>query len=141
MTGTMRLPLGRAVAMPILISFLMMILSPSKELFIRGYFLMQCTIASMKRGVKVIFVPSLFSNPFFTFSLQWTRLVTSASVKLVTWGLVWTLRTIWSAISRRMRSISMISTLPVWVVMGEEGADPLSRAGAVVVVAGVMREG
>src|SRR5258708_9035054 len=40
-TGTMRLPLGSAVAMPILISFLMMILSPSRELLIRGYFLMQ----------------------------------------------------------------------------------------------------
>src|SRR5579859_4278271 len=127
----MRLPEGRAVAMPILISFLTMILSPSTELLMSGYFFMQRMTASMNRGVKVSFVFSLFSNSFFTFSRQWTRWVTSASEMLVTWALVCMLRTIWSAMSLRIRSISMISTLPLWMVMGgwEEMLSGVARMG------------
>src|SRR6476620_6101685 len=101
-------------------SFLTMILLPSNELLIKGNFRIQRTMASINNGVKVIFVPSLFSNSFFTLSLHITRLVTSASVNEVTWGLVCLLLTIWSAINRRMRSISMISTLPLYVVGAED---------------------
>src|SRR6185437_16230232 len=116
-TGTMRLPEGRAVAMPILISFLMMILSPSMELFISGYFLRQRMTASKNSGVKVSLVLVFFSKSFLTFSRQRTILVTSASEKLVTWALVCMLRTMWSAMRRRIRSISMISTLPLYTGM------------------------
>src|SRR5260221_6017017 len=134
-TGTMRLPDGSAVAMPILISFLMMILSPSRELLISGYFLIHRITASMNRGVKVSFVFSLFSNSFFTLSRQCTKCVTSASDMLVTWGLVCTLRTIWSAMRQRILSISMISTLPLYTVMGgwEAGVSATTRAGVEVV--------
>ncbi|MNL58298.1 hypothetical protein D3C87_1819250 [compost metagenome] len=93
-TGTIRLPLGNAVAIPMLISFLMMILSPSMLLLIIGNFLIQFTIASMKIGVKVIFSPYCFWNAFLFLSLHCTRLVTSHSVKLVTCGEVDLLRTI-----------------------------------------------
>lgn len=87
--------LGRAVAIPILISFFTMIRSPSREQLIKGNFLIHFTIASIKIGVNVDLSPLSFSqNPFFTFSRHCTRLVTSASVKLVTCGPVCLLRTI-----------------------------------------------
>jgi 2-oxoglutarate dehydrogenase E2 component (dihydrolipoamide succinyltransferase) len=44
-------------------------------------------MASMKRGVKVILVPSLFSKSFFTLLRHITRLVTSASVKDINIGM------------------------------------------------------
>ena len=83
-TGTIRLPFGKAVAMPILRSFFIMILSPSTELLSHGYFFIHFTMASMNKGVNVIFSPSLFSKSFLIFSLHKTRLVTSHSAKLVT---------------------------------------------------------
>src|ERR1700740_2444324 len=108
----MRFPEGSAVAMPMLMSFLMMILSSSRELLIMGERLMTLTRQSMKMGVQVNVPPSLFSNSFFTRSLHSTILVTSASAKLVTWGLVCLLSTMCLAMSLRMRSIGTISTFP-----------------------------
>ncbi len=92
-TGTIRFPLCKAVAMPILISFLITILSPSTMLLISGNFLMHFTMASMIKGVNVSLAPSRFSKSFFTFSRHKTMFVTSASEKLVTCGLVCLLRT------------------------------------------------
>src|SRR5690606_30788005 len=109
-TGTIRLPLGRAAAIPIFMSFLIIILLPSTLALIIGNLRMQFTIASMNIGVNVIFSLYFFWNSPFTLLRQFTILVTSASVKLVTWADVALLRTIWSAISLRIRSISTIST-------------------------------
>ncbi len=112
-TGTIRFPLGRAVAIPMFMSFFTISLSPSKLLFNQGYFLMHFTTASMKSGVSVIFSFSRFSNSFFIRLLQCTRFVTSDSEKLVTCGLVCLLFTMCCAMSLRIRSISTISTLPL----------------------------
>ena len=89
-----------------------MMVLPSRLQLIIGYLRMQFTIASKNIGVKVIFSPYFFSNGILAFSRHFTMLVTSHSVKLVTCGDVALLRTIWSAISLRMRSISISSTLP-----------------------------
>src|SRR5690606_11635050 len=117
----MRLPEGSAAAMPMWMSFFLMIWSPLTWILIMGISLMAWAIAMMKMGVKVIFSPSRFSNEAFTLLRQSTRLVTSASTKLVTCGLVCLLITMWSAISLRMRPIS-ISSSP--------GANFIAAAGA-----------
>ena len=111
-TGTIKLPVGNAAAIPILISFLRIILSPSSEQLIFGKSLIALIIASINIGVKVRFSPSFCLNLPFHFSLHCTILVTSASTYEVTCGDVCTDFTICSAISLRIRSISIISTLP-----------------------------
>ena len=78
-TGTIRLPLGNAVAIPILISFFTMILSPSTLALIIGNFLIQFTIASIKIGVNVIFSPYCFKNAFLFLSLQLMFISTSST--------------------------------------------------------------
>ncbi len=91
--------------------------SPSILLFSQGYFLIHFTTASTNSGVKVIFSPSRFSNSFLIFSRHCTILVTSASVKLVTCAEVCLLSTMCLAIILRIRSISTISTLPLYDVV------------------------
>ena len=61
MTGTMRLPLGNAVAIPRLIGLWYTMLLPSTLTLIFGKSLIAFTTASMKMGVKVSFSPSRFS--------------------------------------------------------------------------------
>ena len=75
-------------------------------------------MAMMKTGVKVSFSPSRCSKAFFTFSRHNHRLVTSASTKLVTCGLVRLLITMWSAVRRLMRSISINSSPVSGVILG-----------------------
>ena len=81
-TGTMRFPSGKAAAIPKLMFFFLIIVSPSNEIFIIGYFFSALAMASMKIGVNVSFSPSLFSKAFFILFLQFTTLVTSTSTKL-----------------------------------------------------------
>ena len=111
-TGTIKLPDGKAVAIPILMSFFTIICWAFTDTFIIGKSLMALATASIKIGVKVSFSFSRFSNVLFTRSLQRTTLVTSASTKEVTCGEVCLLITMCSAISLRMRSISIISSEP-----------------------------
>jgi hypothetical protein len=96
------------------------------ELLINGYRFITLTIHSINIGVNVIRVPSLFSNSSFTRFLQYTMLVTSASVKLVTCGLVCTLFTMCLAISLRIRSISTNSVTPDTTTF--EGSDHLPES-------------
>src|SRR5680860_1273164 len=108
-TGTIRLPLGIAAAMPILIFFFLMTEVPSTEIFIIGYFFRALATASIKIGVNVNFSPSRFSNSVFTLLRQLTIWVTSTSTKLWTWAEVETLSTICFAINLPIRVISMTS--------------------------------
>ena len=102
---------------------------------------MACTIAMMKMGVKVIFSPSRCSKAFFTFSRHITKLVTSASTKLVTCGLVRLLMTMWSEINLRMRSISMISSPSPATTFGAWGSALAAGAGAGEAVGAGAAEG
>ena len=69
MTGTIRLPLGKAVAIPILMLLLTMILSPSMDEFTMGKSLNALATASIKG--KVSFSPSLLSKSFlYLFSIK-----------------------------------------------------------------------
>ncbi|MNX63706.1 hypothetical protein D3C86_947150 [compost metagenome] len=83
-TGTIRFPLGKAAAIPILISFFLIIWVPFTDTLIIGKSLIALLTASTKIGVKVIFSFSRFSKFLFTFSRHITILVTSASTKEVT---------------------------------------------------------
>ncbi len=141
MTGTIRLPEGSAAAMPMLMSFLMMMRVPSMEALIIGKSRIARTTASMKIGVNVIFSPYCFLNFSLTLLRQLTMLVTSTSTKEVTCGLVCLLITMWSAMSLRMRSISTISTLPLMLTAGDcgtagavAGAETAGAAGMAVLL-------
>ena len=57
MTGTIKLPDGSAVAIPILMALFLIIVVPLTETFIIGKSLIAFTIASIKIGVKVMFSP------------------------------------------------------------------------------------
>ncbi len=132
----MRFPEGNAAAMPMLMSFFLMIVVPSTWMLIIGISFIAWAIAMMNTGVKVIFSPSRFSKAFFTLLRQSTRLVTSASTKLVTWGLMCLLITMWSAISFRMRSISISSSPGPALMLGATGAALAAMAVGAVAGAG-----
>ena len=90
----MRLPLGKAVAIPMLIFAFLMIWFPLTDTFTKGKSRIARATASINMGVKVIFSPSFFSNVLFTLSRHCTTLVTSASINEVTCGEVCLLITI-----------------------------------------------
>src|SRR3569833_2714024 len=66
-TGTIRLPLGNAVAIPTLIAAFLMIWLPFSETFTIGKSRMAFTIASINIGVKVFFFFFFFFFVFFLF--------------------------------------------------------------------------
>ncbi len=112
MTGTIKFPSANAAAIPRLICFFLMMLSPWMEIFIIGNFLMAFATASINMGVNVRFSPSRFKNSSLTLFLQFQISVTSASIKLCTWAEVCTDSTIWCAINLPILLISMISSSP-----------------------------
>ena len=75
----MRFPLGKAAAIPMLMSLRLMMLVPETETLIMGKSLIALATASMKIGVKVKFSPSRFLKSFFMRSRHLTMVVTSAS--------------------------------------------------------------
>ena len=106
----MRLPSGRAVAIPMLMCFFLMIVLPSTEMFIIGKSTKALATASIKIGVKVIFSPSRASKAFFTLLRHCQTRVTSTSVKLCTCAEVCLLIVMCSAMSLPIRLISMRSS-------------------------------
>ena len=87
------------------------------------------TMASAMSGVNVSFSPNFSWKAFLLALRHCTRLVTSASTNEVTWGLVWTLRTMWSAIILRIRSISTMSWAPSTLVAAGAALATGARAG------------
>ena len=81
MTGTIKFPSAKDVAIPIFIFFFTKILLLSTEIFIIGYVLRATETACIKIGVKVSFSPSLFSKSDLTLFLQFHTFVTSTSIK------------------------------------------------------------
>ena len=78
-TGTIKFPLGNAVAIPILISSFTIIVLPSTEAFIFGKSFTAFATASTNNGVKVKRSPCFSLNGILLAFLQFTILVISAS--------------------------------------------------------------
>ncbi len=80
MTGTIKLPSGSAAAIPKLISFFLIMVSPCTAILIIGNFLMVVATACINIGVKVNFSPSLAKYASFTLARHFTIFVTSISI-------------------------------------------------------------
>src|SRR5690349_11493779 len=122
MTGTIRFPSGKAVAIPMLMFFFLMMFSPFTETLIIGKSWIAFTTAFTKIGMKVSFSPSRFSKAALFLALHFTTLVTSVSMKEVTCGAICFAFTIFSAMIFLILSIGMISS-PAAAVIVAAGAE------------------